>query len=309
MGNYRNNGKQVIFQDGSAMGLEPIVHIADAGDNEKAHFLATAANSFGIVNNYVDEARVTLSASWHGDKVAKAQLLGRINGAIDAANKLDQVKKTLFYGRDNNLIADGQTPVGNAMLEAMGDGNADPANIIHGVIGIFTEAGELLEALRSAYNGNGFDPINMREEIGDMFWYVAILLFEASRDGDGYTFEECMRVNIAKLRARFPNAFVEYDANNRDLAAERLILEGAPVYDPRPAPLLTEAEPATGREAVERAADSADAAFAAVNNVGKPYADANVDGNKTELGKSPAHRMAPLPGENLARQPVRPENE
>jgi hypothetical protein len=39
------------------------------------------------------------------------------------------------------------------------------------------------------------------------------------------TFDECQRINIAKLRQRFPDKFTEYDANNRDLFAERSQLE------------------------------------------------------------------------------------
>lgn len=295
MGDYVNNGKQVLHVEGDVR-----THIADAGDNEKAHFLATAGNSFGIVSGYVDNALRTLSPGWHGDKVAKAQFLGRINGAIDAANKLDQVKKTLFYGRDNNLIADGQKAVGDDVLDWLGDGNASPANIIHGVIGIFTEAGELLEMLRDAYSGNGFDPINMREEIGDLFWYVAILFAEASRDGDGHTFEDAMRVNIAKLRARFPDKFTEVNANVRDLDAERVILEDArPASEPIPTAIV-EAEAASGPEAVNRAAEASAAAFDAVKNVGNDAPPASTSDLGGELAKAPAARAHPLPQENMA---------
>lgn len=218
---YQRNGQQVLHVEAGRF-----THIADARDAEAADFLVYCANKAPFAENYIADAVVTLSPSWHGDKVAKHHFLQRINSAIAAASALDQVKKTLFYGRDNNLIAEGQAPIGDGPLEHMGDFNADPRNIVHGVIGIFTEAGELLEMLREAYNGNGFDPINMREEIGDLFWYVAILFAEASRDGEGMTFEDAMRVNIAKLRKRFPDKFTERDANVRDLAAERLILEG-----------------------------------------------------------------------------------
>jgi NTP pyrophosphatase (non-canonical NTP hydrolase) len=38
-------------------------------------------------------------------------------------------------------------------------------NIVHGAIGIATEIGELKEA---------FDSVNRKEELGDIFWYVAI---------------------------------------------------------------------------------------------------------------------------------------
>mgnify|MGYP003385902660 CR=1 FL=1 len=180
---------------------------------------------------YMKDAAVTLSPSWHGELVSDLTFRKRLNDAIEAANKLDQVKKTLFYGRDNNVIAGGQK---NAMglLDAMGDFNADPRNIVHAIIGMFTEAGELLEALRESLNGNGLDPVNLREEVGDLFWYVAILFNEMNKDGEQhYTFEDAMRVNIAKLKKRFPAAFEADYANNRDLTAERLVLEGGKLED------------------------------------------------------------------------------
>jgi NTP pyrophosphatase (non-canonical NTP hydrolase) len=179
------------------------------------------------MQNYLEECQVTLSSSWHENKVTLEHFLDTLKRCIEAANDLDLIKKSLFYGRENGLSYLGSTPFTEQHLyDRLGDGNADPRNIVHGIIGNFTEAGELLEALQKALiDGDGFDPINMREEIGDQFWYIAILLFEAARDGEGYTFDDCMRVNIAKLRARYPEKFTEHDANNRDLTTERSILE------------------------------------------------------------------------------------
>jgi hypothetical protein len=41
----------------------------------------------------------------------------------------------------------------------------------------------------------------------------------------GMTYEEAMITNIDKLKARFPEKFTEYLAENRDLVTERKILE------------------------------------------------------------------------------------
>jgi len=247
MGEYLNSGKQVMHRNFEEGGQAPLTHIADAGDNEKAHFLATAANAFDASReaaanimadeplallpayDYISEARVTLSPSWHGEKVSRANFVERLNAAIDAANRLDMVKKTLFYGRDNNL--DGALGQANLRgLPHMIGGDGTPAlaanvesnvNIIHGIIGAFTEAGELLEAMRTAINsGQPFDKVNLKEEVGDLFWYLAVIAHEC-----GFNFEGAQRVNIAKLRARFPDAFTEHDANNRNLGVERQVLE------------------------------------------------------------------------------------
>lgn len=376
MGHYTNTGKQVLFVDG-----ETRRHIADAAGNEEAHFLAYHANGA----NFISNALRTLSASWHGDKVAKSHFVAALNEAIKAANALDKIKKTLFYGRDNNIEA----RLGEANLYGLPQmlvpvygpmaarRENDHANIIHGIIGKFTEAGELLEALKAWINGAPLDRVNIIEEIGDGFWYDAILLDELSSD-----FGDAQGRVIAKLRARFPDKFAEVNANVRDLEAERAILEqgSQPAYiDPAPAPaggmtyeqarmmldheqyeadplnpnrepptheeimrymatagdavtlttgdtattepgimldenggdyapteaeaaarpLIHEAAPASGKEAVEAAASSAAKAFDALANVGAKVEPAPPV-NTGELHKAPSERLHPLPQEGMA---------
>jgi len=175
--------------------------------------------------DYVAEALVTLSPSWHGDKVAKYHFIMAINNAIEAAQALDKIKKTLFYGRDNGLAALDGEPACKTVPLMLGDTEAAKAtNLIHAILGIVTEAGEMLEALTDAIElGKPLDEVNAKEETGDLFWYCAILANEC-----GFTFDEAQRVNIAKLRARFPDRFSEFDANNRNLDGERAIL-AAPI--------------------------------------------------------------------------------
>ena len=186
-------------------------------------------NGESIGFDYISEALVTLSPSWHGDKVAKHKFIAHINAAINAANAVDQIKKTLFYGRENHLNApqDGQPAISKLPL-MLGDTESEAAtNIIHAILGIFTEAGEMLEALREAIDlGKPIDWVNAKEETGDLFWYIAILANECN-----FTFDEAKRTNIAKLRARFSDKFKEADANNRFLTVERAILE-APSIQP-----------------------------------------------------------------------------
>ena len=177
--------------------------------------------------DYVAEAELTLSHEFHGELVGKHVWAHTLNNAIDALTKLDKVKKSLFYGRDNNLISDGQKGVSDLPDRIYSNvpsdtdmSLADAADLIHGIIGIATEAGELLELLRDTINGEPLDKVNVKEEVGDAKWYMAILARVA-----GFVWGEDERTNIAKLRARFPDRFTEYDANNRNLSAERDILE------------------------------------------------------------------------------------
>ncbi|CAB4131752.1 hypothetical protein UFOVP131_23 [uncultured Caudovirales phage] len=181
--------------------------------------------------DFAAEARQTLSPAWHGGKVAKHELVGALNTAITALAQLDKVKKTLFYGRDNNLDPrEGQANVINlprliqdTQRQHYGiEMTLDAVyNVIHGAIGYATEAGEMLEMLRDVMNGKKLDSVNVMEECGDGKWYMAILL-----DTLGFEWGDDEKRVIAKLRARFPDKFTEYDANNRNLAAERTILEG-----------------------------------------------------------------------------------
>ena len=179
------------------------------------------------VFDYVAEAHLTASPHFYGYRVPLAHFAAVLQDAIDALSALDRVKKTLFYGRDLGPLA---LAVGDVWqnCEKLPEWISDrpeedeaARNIIHAIIGKATEAGELLELLQAtAIYGETFDVANAGEEIGDGFWYDALLARAC-----GLTFDGIQRTNIAKLRHRFPNAFTEYDANNRDLFGERRILE------------------------------------------------------------------------------------
>ena len=77
--------------------------------------------------------------------------------------------------------------------------------LMHGVIGCVTEAGEMMDAMKkSLFYGRTLDKDNLKEEIGDVFWYLGILCDEL-----GVTFEEIQSMNIKKLRKRYPEQFLD----------------------------------------------------------------------------------------------------
>lgn len=50
------------------------------------------------------------------------------------------------------------------------------SRMLHGLIGLCTESGELLDAMKKhLYYGKELDTVNMLEEIGDLCWYLAII--------------------------------------------------------------------------------------------------------------------------------------
>jgi NTP pyrophosphatase (non-canonical NTP hydrolase) len=93
--------------------------------------------------------------------------------------------------------------------------------LLHGGIGLATESGEFLDGLKKhIFYGKPIDAVNLAEEMGDLFWYIAVICTAL-----GVTFEDVMERNIAKLQARYGDKFSEHRATNRDLIRERRILE------------------------------------------------------------------------------------
>jgi NTP pyrophosphatase (non-canonical NTP hydrolase) len=185
--------------------------------------------------DYIAEANCTLSNQFHGEKVTMAAARQIFDDFIRAGQRLDAMKKALFYGKGEDIGP--TTALGievmtaapyrmagyvKAVLNAEEAVEVAQAEIVlHALIGIATESVEGIEALYKAiWGGKSIDRINVLEETGDAFWYHGVLLKALGSD-----FETEQRRNIAKLRLRFPDNFSEYDANNRDLTAERGALE------------------------------------------------------------------------------------
>lgn len=93
--------------------------------------------------------------------------------------------------------------------------------LLHAGMGLATEAGEFVDMLKKhIFYGKPLDVLNLVEELGDSCWYIAIAC-----DALQVSFEDVMKKNISKLKARYPNKFTQEDALNRDLKRERETLE------------------------------------------------------------------------------------
>lgn len=85
---------------------------------------------------------------------------------------------------------------------------------LHMAIGLCTEAGELLDAYKkSIFYGRELNKQNVKEEIGDIIWYLEILMDEI-----GYSYEEASNDVIQKLAKRYPDKFE--DVVVRDVSKE-----------------------------------------------------------------------------------------
>lgn len=107
--------------------------------------------------------------------------------------------------------------------ERLNHGGTLPVRLNHAVIGLAGEVGELAAAVeRHVYYGQRLDETNIREELGDCLWYIALACNTLDT-----SIEYLMRSNIHKLKTRYPEKFTEDKAaeENRDREAERLALE------------------------------------------------------------------------------------
>lgn len=155
-----------------------------------------------------------------------------------AGNVLDQIKKNVFYNKPVNSIELNDNIFRIAtestyLYETIGKQYAFGANstkelikvdtrILHAILGFATESAELVEQLLSVVQTEvEFDKVNLREELGDEFWYAAVMM-----DALGADPTEILQMVVNKLRARYPDKFTSEAAINRDLIKERQILEG-----------------------------------------------------------------------------------
>ena len=74
-------------------------------------------------------------------------------------------------------------------------------NLMHAVIGIGSEAGELLDAVKKNFAyGKALDQENLLEEAGDLlFYFTALCLVQ------GWTLEQVAAANMNKLMKRYPD--------------------------------------------------------------------------------------------------------
>lgn len=146
---------------------------------------------------------------------------------ICSGNILDQIKKNIFYKREIDIKAikkylwDISSFSDELYNKDASEGlvcheDNIPVNdfLFHSVIGIATEATELVEALK-----NGFpDESNVLDEIGDSAWYASLAINEL-----GSSWNEVMEKNIEKLRVRYPEKFTTEHANSRNLEEEKKV--------------------------------------------------------------------------------------
>lgn len=74
---------------------------------------------------------------------------------------------------------------------------------LNGVLGLTGESGECADIVKKHLaQGHPFDKEHLAKELGDVAWYLAVTAW-----GIGYDLETVLRMNVEKLRKRYPNGF------------------------------------------------------------------------------------------------------
>lgn len=97
---------------------------------------------------------------------------------------------------------DGSMTANEYQVEALRTAGDDP-ELLNGILGLCGEAGECAEVVKkNMFQGHNFDKHHLASELGDVAWYLAVSAYSL-----GFTLENVFRINIQKLRKRYPDGF------------------------------------------------------------------------------------------------------
>lgn len=109
-----------------------------------------------------------------------------------------------------------KTPEYLIIKEVDGISSKQLEQLLHAAIGVCTESGEFMDLLKKyIMYGKSFTKEKVLDETGDLLYYCSLALVAT-----GYTLEQAMEKNIAKLKIRYGDKFSSDKAINRDLENE-----------------------------------------------------------------------------------------
>lgn len=168
------------------------------------------------MQDYLENSARTAAGKFHADIVPLDLLLHAIRKRLETNINVDGCKKSLFYGKDLSYRLED-------LKQQAFDGDTFQYTVdtyaIHAILGLDTEAAELMEHLQDALIfGTQVDRGQVINEAGDMLWYLAMLFRYLD-----VTFEEVAELNLQKLARRYPEKFTEALAMGRDELNEEAI--------------------------------------------------------------------------------------
>ena len=76
----------------------------------------------------------------------------------------------------------------------------DIVRLLNGAAGLCGESGEVMDLIKKhLFQGHELDKEHVAKELGDVAWYLAV-----AADAIGYDLEFILKMNIDKLRSRYP---------------------------------------------------------------------------------------------------------
>ena len=186
--------------------------------------------------DYMAEADKTCSIVFAPQFVNRDTFVRILRDVAQLAEELNIAKKLLFRGKQPNEVGCDMPALSASLAVEFDPNNSTDAdiNLLHGIVGVITEAGEMAEVLLHRIVHGKFDGVNAAEECGDVLWYLARQL-----RGLETNFDQIGRMNIDKLHGRHGDAFDVFRDANRNLAAERKRLEAdAPLFETTDAPAM-----------------------------------------------------------------------
>lgn len=179
------------------------------------------------MNTYQEDAARTSNPENKLDldlvNLSGTDLLGMLELIAFKSADHDCLKRALFYS-DAKVQARFDAAKEKALktvvgLEARPDldvQDTQTVNLIHSILGIAGEVGELAEELvKSKLENRELNRVNILEELGDIMWYISLAVTTLDS-----SFEEITTKNIDKLKVRYPEKFTKEKAINRDTTKE-----------------------------------------------------------------------------------------
>lgn len=148
------------------------------------------------IATYDKNAHKTIAKSTqdHLDKVLTGEFISILRRFVELARTIDTYKKAAFYGRNIETFVD-PGPVDKINLAKYRENV--PFQLIHGVLGIAGESGEVVELLLKALEGEDVTDL-MKEELGDVLWYLTV-----GGRANETPLEDVAKFNNEKLSARW----------------------------------------------------------------------------------------------------------
>ena len=125
---------------------------------------------------------------------------------VEHGRTADRLKKKLIYKQEN---------IDDTAIVMRMDGQE--VTTLHMMLGVVGEVGELTEACLRYFGTKMMDHVKLKEEIGDLLWYLTNLC-----ECYGFSISDAMGANIAKLEARYSQGVFSFEeCENRDSEKER----------------------------------------------------------------------------------------